>query len=136
MIRCDCSVVGHDPADVLAERMVKARASHECCECGEKIKPGDTYEKVDGCWEGHWSHYQTCEPCWKIRQTYCPTGWIYGMLRETIWECLEFDYVTGESRCWECWTTLAHEDMVCTKCGTPAFSWQEDEEPTDTETSG
>jgi len=96
---CVCDV-DHDPASVLEEKMVKARKEHECCECGETIKRGERYELVKGCWDGSWGTYKTCEPCVRIRRDVCCNSWIYGELRETIWEAFDFDYVTGKWNTW------------------------------------
>ena len=77
-----------------------ARKRHVCCECGEHIEPGERYEYVAGMWEGDFCVYKTCFACLKIRNLYCPDGFTYGWLRETIWECLGFDYTTGEVAEW------------------------------------
>ena len=75
-------------------RNVKARKEHTCCECGETIKPGDTYERAATVLHGVFRCYKTCLLCCLIRRDYCAA---YTMLRETIWEGLGIDYM-GE---WE-----------------------------------
>lgn len=87
---CDCSWTDIDGWSVGREEMRRARTSHRCCECGDVIKPGDQYEYASGCWDGEWSVYRTCLPCVAIRREYCPSGYIYGMLEETLRECLGF----------------------------------------------
>jgi hypothetical protein len=91
-ITCDCSVDGYDGPDVYSEEYPIARKTYICCECGEEILPGQKYEKFRGLWEGRWGTYKTCMPCVAIRERCCPHGFIFGMLRETISECLGFDY--------------------------------------------
>ena len=100
---CVCDV-DYDPASILSAKVVKARKEHRCCECGETIKKGEKYELVKGLWDGSWSTYKTCEMCVRIRNDVCCGSWIYGELRETIWEAFNFDYVTGQ------WNTWGDED--------------------------
>lgn len=94
---CVCSV-DYDAAQVYNEKTVKARKEHKCCECGETIQRGESYEYVSGLWDGSWDHYRTCEMCVRIRDDLCCGGFIFGELRETIWEAFDFDYVTGEEK--------------------------------------
>ena len=93
---CICST-NYDEADVFHSKIVKARKKHTCCECKEDIKPGELYEYVSGCWEGYWNHYKTCKICVRIRSEICCGGWVFGELRETIWEAYGLDYVTGHT---------------------------------------
>lgn len=93
-LSCDCSV-DVDYGDRLAPvRIVTrtARVPHTCCECGEEIKPGKRYEHVRGMCVGDWQDFKTCMPCVAIRDKHCPCGFYYGTLKETIQECLGFDY--------------------------------------------
>ena len=92
---CDCSVspYDHDGPTVCTTRTRRARKPHRCCECGEEIRPGEQYEAVRGLWEGYWDSYATCLTCVRIRRDYCPCGWIYGGLRETLMECIGLDYL-------------------------------------------
>ncbi len=102
MSSCDCSYDTWDdylPA-VCRTSWHIARKQHTCCECGLSIAPGERYERVEGCWEGTWSTFKTCDPCARIRKDYCASGWIYGELRDTLWECLGIDYITGEVADW------------------------------------
>lgn len=96
---CDCSCDyddGEHPA-VHTEQVVRARKTHVCCECGEEIKVGEQYERAKGLWDGSWGTYTTCIPCMRIRDDLC-SCFIYGHLRETVWDCLGIDLVTGETR--------------------------------------
>jgi hypothetical protein len=94
---CSCSIgvfgVG-DFASVTSERVVVARKPHECCECGETIRPGDRYEVASGCWDGAWSRFSTCLPCMRIRDAFC-CSWEYGRLVEVLLDELGFDYRTA-----------------------------------------
>lgn len=95
MISCDCSV---DSSDFEAARCTlvtirKARKKHECCECDVPILPGKKYEDTTGISnDGDPFQFRTCLPCSNIRKHYCPSGWIWGELANTIYECLGWDY--------------------------------------------
>lgn len=78
--------------------IVTARKLHKCCECKSEIRPGDKYESVHAKWDGAISTIKTCITCTKIRDEYCANGFEYGGLRDTIYECLGFDYITGKMR--------------------------------------
>lgn len=92
-ISCDCSVTDWDSNRCSSFAIRKARKQHECCECHEPIKVGQQYEDARGIDHdgGPW-HYRTCLPCMRIREHYCPHGWLWGFLAETIQECIGFDY--------------------------------------------
>jgi len=93
---CCCSVDPESVPNFVNEWIVqKSRKNYICCECKQPIPKGSQYEKVVGKWEGKISTFRTCIICTKIRQDFCPCGWEYGGLKETIWECLGFNYVTG-----------------------------------------
>lgn len=93
---CTCSV-DYDSADIYASKVVVAKKVHTCCECGEVIRPGEKYEYASGLWEGSWSHYKTCEICLRIREDVCCGKWLFGQLREEIWDAFGLDYVTGQT---------------------------------------
>jgi len=92
MTQCDRSWDSNDyeGAAVSSTKWRKARIEHICCECHEPIQPGEIYEYVKGYWDG-WDSFKTCKTCTTIREEYCPCGWLYGGLRETLWECLEVE---------------------------------------------
>ena len=98
MIRCVCGDYDGEPADFYVTRMVRARKAHICVECREEVAPGEKYERTSGKWNGSMDIIRTCVLCLRIRDDLCPNGWVYGMLREAIWECLGTDYVTGEAK--------------------------------------
>ena len=73
-----------------------ARKSHRCCECHSYIKPGERYERVVGLHDGDWVTYKTCHLCLRIRKDLFPSCWTYTELRDDVYECLGFDYITNE----------------------------------------
>jgi hypothetical protein len=85
---CDCSVDVDGTPQAYKVGLPKARKVHVCCECGEPIQIGQQYEKTTALWDGHWETYKTCAPCLAMRNHYCPSGWYFGFLGETIQECL------------------------------------------------
>lgn len=99
-IECSCSIDmyydGGSPR-VFSESYPRAAKVHTCCECREPIEVGQRHELVKGLWDDSWESYRTCSPCAQIRRDHCCT-WIYGELREAIWDSMDFDYVTGEDR--------------------------------------
>jgi hypothetical protein len=100
VITCDCSVHDYDSAQLYIDKIVKARKEHKCCECREPIKKGEKYESVKMLYEGDWSAYKTCISCLRIRRDYCPNGWMFEFLEETIHECLGFWY-TEDPNDWD-----------------------------------
>lgn len=96
-IGCSCSCGNEgEVASVSTIAMRKARKTHVCTECGEKIEKGEKYEYVAGLWDGHWDTFKTCNICLRIRKDVCCDGFVYGELREIIREEFYLDYVTGE----------------------------------------
>lgn len=97
MSNCQCSCeMGLEPTFTHV-RIVIARKEHECIECKEAIYIGQQFEMVRGHWEdiGH-NWHATCIPCQSIRDTYCEC-YVYGKLKDVLWDCLGFDYVTGQT---------------------------------------
>lgn len=76
-----------------------ARSRHTCCECGHRIIPGETYEKVVGKWDGEFSTIDTCHPCADLRDALAELNggcFQYGGLREEYWEYLSSLYLGRE----------------------------------------
>jgi hypothetical protein len=93
---CTCDFEYDEIAALHREKVVTARKEHTCLECGEKIRPGEKYHYYFQVSEsGDWWQGHVCTPCERIRTNFCAP---FGMLREMIYEYLEFDYVTGEYR--------------------------------------
>lgn len=52
-----------------AEKLVVARKLHKCCECRERIEPGDRYYRCSAKWDGDlWSGCQHVE-CWNFARS-------------------------------------------------------------------
>lgn len=66
------------------------------------IQPGETYELVKGLWDGSWETHKTCLGCTRIRQHFCPGGWIYTMLAEQVADCIGFNYTRDDDEEDEC----------------------------------
>lgn len=96
-MQCDCSCVLDCSDGFSQEKLVKARKQHRCCECGDIIKKGEEYQVASGCWDGSWDRFKTCAFCVKLRNTYCPGGYIYGELAETLEACFGFWYPADPS---------------------------------------
>ena len=62
---CCCD---YDGPTIYDARDTRARKKHVCSECLRDIGVGETYERVDGLWEGHWSHFATCDDCLLVRK--------------------------------------------------------------------
>lgn len=93
-VSCDCSVntADYDSPDVYRESFHVAQKTYTCCECREKIRPGERYQYIFGVWDGVPHTYRTCMPCSNIRDTYCFHGAIFTALVGTIRDCFGFDY--------------------------------------------
>lgn len=91
-ISCDCSRDDGEYPVFFREETPRAKKAYKCYECREKIEPGQKYHKAVGVWDGVFSTYRTCWPCYSIRMDFCPHGYVFGGLMETISECFGFDY--------------------------------------------
>lgn len=80
MLCCPLSSNDDDGASFYSDKIVKAKKSHECCECEAAIKSGDSYEYVSGCWDGSFDVYKTCLSCVEIRNHFACNGWLFGYL--------------------------------------------------------
>lgn len=65
MSECYCD---YEPATFYSSALRKARKAHKCEECGRQIKPGESYERVSGMWDGCITVFCTCSHCCDIRQ--------------------------------------------------------------------
>ncbi len=92
-MECCCATYGYDPPDVFDESTVRAAKPHTCCECGDPIHKGTPYVRSKGLWDGRWDTFHTCVPCSRIRESMCNPP--FGMLVETVWDCLGMNYVDG-----------------------------------------
>ena len=94
-ISCDCDYFDYDPPEFYEEATRTARKLHECCECEQKIKPGQKYVHSAGAWQGQFATYRTCIPCARMRRDFCAP---FCGLRDIIWEKLGIDIRTGRMR--------------------------------------
>jgi hypothetical protein len=88
---CECD---YEPNRIWNSRIRRARKAHRCEECGAIIEPRElyyyaTYLSADG----DWGDYTSCLACDRIRRDYAPCC-VLGDLRNTIEDCLGFDYIT------------------------------------------
>lgn len=91
-ISCDCSTDEGEICDAYSAKERKARKTHVCTECRSPIAKGQRYMEETGICEREPFRERTCLPCMAIRRRYCPHGFAFGFLRETIMDCLGFDY--------------------------------------------
>ena len=75
------------------------RKTYKCTECGDKILPGSTYERVWAKWEGITEIMHTCQICLRIRSSLFPSGWEFGSIWEAIHEEYCGDWDEGECIC-------------------------------------
>ena len=75
---------------LLRRKTVKARKEHECCECGDKISPGETYEDVFGVWAGRRKVFKTCRICVLIINDFFSCGYRFGEMGEDFLNCHGF----------------------------------------------
>jgi len=57
-----------EPPECFTVATPRARKVHICCECGRKIEPGETYERVSGIWDGRPERFKTCTGCVELRK--------------------------------------------------------------------
>lgn len=85
----------HELPDVYRSSFVKARKQYKCCECGDLIAVGETYQKADGLWDGIFRTFHTCESCsqvWlRLQEEDVVECFVHGKLSETISDCDLFD---------------------------------------------
>ena len=64
MSGCYCD---YEPSEVYVKTTPKARTEHRCAECGSKVKPGETYERVFSVTDGYAGTWKTCARCLDLR---------------------------------------------------------------------
>jgi hypothetical protein len=104
-----CIDMGYDAHnEFYAEKMVKARKAHECCECGAAVLPGMAYQSARGKSEGMIFTYGTCALCVEVREAFVCGTWVFGRLWETV-----------EQEMYPAWRKLGSWDCLA-KLTTPA----------------
>ena len=79
-----------DPAEFCTSRIVKAKQSHTCSECGGQIHAGETYRLVVYKFEGEFGSDKVCDPC---RET--AGAFEYSLVGGCLWEMLEEEWDRG-----------------------------------------
>jgi hypothetical protein len=83
----DCSCVwvpDNDLPSFFSGEQRKARKEHVCCECGEKIEVGQTYQYDCGKWEDDFGAFKTCMDCIAAREAFFCDGYAF----ESLWQLL------------------------------------------------
>lgn len=93
MFNCACPADHPDGASIWNERMRTARKQYRCCECGEVIHPGESYQYLTVLQDGHWGTYRTCRSCVAIWRDLCAGYRVVGELAATLWETNEIRLV-------------------------------------------
>ena len=89
MSYCECDY-DYDPPEFFDRHTVKrARKTFKCDECHGPIKPGESYERKVGKWDGDFDVYRECALCLEMRQwakisVPCFCCNIFGELHERI----------------------------------------------------
>lgn len=95
-MECSCSISvsneGERPG-IYSETMQKACKEHKCTECRRKILPGETYQRVDGLWDGNWDHFKTCGDCMSMIEIFFDARPCFGDLWEEFYG--EFNYLNA-----------------------------------------
>jgi hypothetical protein len=115
MSECGCVYSGFDGdlGAFVCTDMVRARKAHRCCECGDVIAIGATYERTSGKWEGDVSTFKTCAACVEIRGVLFCEGWSYG----ATWEDIRESWSTGNrvAACINACETVAAKEKLAAK---------------------
>lgn len=86
----------YDPPSLFEQRMIKARKTHTCAECGAKIQQGETYEHIKGLWDGTFSTFRTCGLCVAMIKELMISNRILGQLSEELYDCARIAMTTKE----------------------------------------
>ena len=87
-MECSCDVGVNGFVYLIEQTKPKARKEHKCQECGDIIKPGQSYEVQKTTHEGHFEIHKTCLPCVEVRDSYLTCGYFYKQIWEDLKECL------------------------------------------------
>lgn len=82
---CSCVYVENDGSlDFHSEKIITAKKTHLCGECGTRINPGDKYEYVVAKCDGEFCVAKTCQICLEIRNVFFCKEWVYGFILEDL----------------------------------------------------
>lgn len=94
-----CNIGDGEAPTLYNETKPKARKQHKCCECGATIEPGETYQRIEGMWEGDFRTFKTCSFCdatrdkadkeFRLKYGRIPLG--------QLWECVGPDYAAEDA---------------------------------------
>jgi len=86
MNNCSCIDIWADEVlEPISHRVIRARKSHVCGECGRTVAPGEEYERFVGVLDGTVTTHKTCLDCVSIRDAFFCQGWFYGQIWEDVW---------------------------------------------------
>jgi hypothetical protein len=85
---CECDYDGDSP-EFYNLAVVKARKTHHCYECDNKITPGEQYTRRTGKWNGDVETYRECRLCSELREwaeisVPCFCANVFGTLHERV----------------------------------------------------
>ncbi len=83
-----------EPFEVMTTYTRKARKPWVCCECGDAIALGQTYEHNTALYEGEWSDYRTCARCAMVAIDFF-RGRTFCSMVEDFEDAHGFDYRKG-----------------------------------------
>lgn len=84
----DCYCDYDDAPTAFNEGPQKAKKQHKCSECGGNIRPGETYTKTWGVWDGSVCTFKRCTDCqsfldWALAHVKC-ICWSYGEMHQDV----------------------------------------------------
>lgn len=92
MSDCGVCLTGYtgdaEESDFCDPRIVTARKSHECGECGRPIHKGEKYERTAGANAGRFWHFKSCLVCAEIANAFFCDGRWYGILWDEMHEVI------------------------------------------------
>lgn len=73
--------------------VAKARKQHKCDECSRVIRPGESYFRFAGTWEGDFWSTRFCATCVKLIDWLQKRGhsWVGDQIREDVRECAAWE---------------------------------------------
>jgi len=125
-MECSCVIDTHDDGERPAkysEITRKAIKKHKCTECGREILPGETYQRVDGLWDGSFSHFKTCEYCLSMIEVFFESRPCFGHMWDEFYN--EFNYLNTvvPEKCLAALTPVARAKV----CEMIEANWEDEE---------
>jgi hypothetical protein len=112
---CDFSIDGDydgDTPSFFVEKIVAARKSHACNECGSVIAPREKYRRVSGKWDDEVRSYCFCLPCEETAGEFFESN--SSRTFGTLWEEIEnnWDHGAHLQACLNRLTTVAAKEHM------------------------